>query len=98
MQGEIKVAQQSRTAGISVFRENLDEAGEIFLVPYLDGHLLYIPRIGMLALVDNEIAHSLQEDVARFQLDSLVLEQIGQHLSFPTRWKDILTAHSAVSK
>jgi uncharacterized protein len=72
------------------FRDNIDDRGEIFLVPYLDGYLFYYPRIGIIALLDREISHALRDDVRRHQLDSTVLAQIAEHLSFPSGWKEVL--------
>ncbi len=73
-----------------VFRDNIDKGGQIFLVPYLDGHLLYIPRIGILVLLDNEIARALRDDVIQHEIDSAMLDQIAERLSFPSEWKETL--------
>jgi uncharacterized protein len=80
------------------FRDNIDDDGEIFLVPYLDGHLLYIPRIGILALLDREIGDALRDDVIRDQLDAAVLTQIAERLSFPSGWKAVLRQIEATPK
>jgi uncharacterized protein len=78
------------------FQEAIDETGEIFLVPYLDGSMFYIPRIGVLALIDRNLAESLREDVGQFNFDSTVLEHVGRRLSFPLEWKSALATKRAV--
>ena len=67
-------------------------------MPYLDGYLLYIPRIGILALLDTKIAQALRTDVCRAQMSSAILAELGERLSFPAQWQDILRQNACTTK
>lgn len=41
-------------------REVLDEDGEAFLIPYGDGFVLYVPRAGVLALIESGLAEAVR--------------------------------------
>jgi uncharacterized protein len=58
----------------------------------------YIPRIGILGLLEDEIATSLRLDVGLFGLESSILRQIADYLSFPAQWKEILTENPTTAK
>lgn len=71
------------------FADSLDSQGEIFLIPYLDGHLFYVPRLGIVALIQRSLAELLRRDSFK-EYGSETLLALAEHLAFPSGWQELL--------
>lgn len=70
----------------------LDRNGELFLVSYLDGYLFYVPRLGILALIDHFLALELQQQIASDGLKAPALLDLADKLMFPQSWHELISA------
>lgn len=69
----------------------LDQDGEFFLIPYLEGFLFYAPQLDTVALIDASLAAALRHQVTSDGLEAAALVALANQLKFPASWRDVST-------